>query len=321
MPRIDMPLNQLREYYGTNPKPRDYGDYWKNAIQELDSVDAQIELNASNFQVPSAECYDLYFTGVRGARIHAKYWRPAKRNQSSSPAVLFFHGYTGNTGDWSDKLNYISLGFSVFAMDCRGQGGKSEDVGGVVGNTHRGHIIRGLDAGPEHLLYRHIFLDTLQLARIAMSFPEVDTTKVATYGSSQGGALALVCAALEPRIERVVSIFPFLSDYQRTWELDLAINAYEEIRTYFRIFDPLHQREQQIFETLGYIDVQHMVERIQSPVLMGMTLMDQICAPSTQFAVYNKIKSHKQCLIYPDYGHETLPGFSDEAMQFLAKML
>jgi cephalosporin-C deacetylase len=321
MPKIDMPLEQLKEYYGTNPKPRDYDAYWNAAIKELDSTQPQVELVASNFQVPSAECFDLYFTGVRGARIHAKYLRPKSENPIPHPAVLFFHGYTGNAGDWSDKLNYVSLGFSVFAMDCRGQGGLSEDVGGVVGNTHRGHIIRGIDAGAEHLLFRHIFLDTVQLARIAMAFPEVDATKVATYGASQGGGLALVCAALEPRIQRVVSIFPFLSDYQRTWEMDLAVNAYEELRTYFRLFDPLHQRERETFEKLGYIDVQHLVERIQGQVLMGISLMDQICPPSTQFAAYNKIQSYKQSLIYPDYGHEGLPGFHDEAMIFLTKML
>jgi cephalosporin-C deacetylase len=321
MPKIDMPLEQLKEYYGTNPKPVDYNAYWNAAIEELDSTPPQVELVASEFQVPSAECYDLYFTGVKGARVHAKYLRPKSGNQTPHPAVLFFHGYTGNAGDWSDKLNYISLGFSVFAMDCRGQGGLSEDVGGVIGNTHRGHIIRGLDAGAEHLLFRHIFLDTVQLARIAMSFPEVDASKIATYGGSQGGGLALVCAALEPRIQRVVSIFPFLSDYQRTWEMDLAVNAYEELRTYFRMFDPLHQREKEIFEMLGYIDVQHLVERIQGQVLMGISLMDQICPPSTQFAAYNKIHSHKQSLIYPDFGHEGLPGFHDEAMMFLAKML
>jgi cephalosporin-C deacetylase len=321
MPKIDMPLEQLKEYHGTNPKPRDYFAYWNAAIEELNSIEPQVELVASNFQVPSAECFDLYFTSVRGARIHAKYLRPKNENQTPHPAVLFFHGYTGNAGDWSDKLNYISLGFSVFAMDCRGQGGLSEDVGGVVGNTHRGHIVRGLDAGADHLLFRHIFLDTLQLARIAMSFPEVDATKVATYGGSQGGGLALVCAALEPRIQRVVSIFPFLSDYQRTWEMDLAVNAYEELRTYFRLFDPLHQREKEIFEMLGYIDVQHLVERIQGQVLMGISLMDQICPPSTQFAAYNKIQSHKQSLIFPDFGHEGLPGFHDEAMKFLVKMI
>ena len=31
------------------------------------------------------------------------------------------------------KLGYVACGYSVAAMDCRGQGGKSEDSGGVTG--------------------------------------------------------------------------------------------------------------------------------------------------------------------------------------------
>jgi cephalosporin-C deacetylase len=153
-----------------------------------------------------------------------------------------------------------------------------------------------------------------------MSFPEIDATRIAAYGGSQGGGLTLACAALEPRINRLIAEFPFLSDYQRVWEMDLAANAYEELRTYFRMYDPLHEREQQIFETLGYIDVQHLVDRIQGEVLMGISLMDQICPPSTQFATYNKIGSKKQSVIYPDYGHERLPGFIDQTFLFLSKM-
>ena len=45
--------------------------------------------------------------------------------------------------------------------------------------------------------------------------------------------------------------------------------------------------------------------------------MDTICPPSTQFAVYNKIVSPKTMAIYPDFGHEPLPGFNDQAFQFM----
>jgi cephalosporin-C deacetylase len=56
-----------------------------------------------------------------------------------------FHGYTLNSGDWTDKLLWVAAGYSVAALDCRGQGGVSEDLGGVKGDTLNGHIIRGLD--------------------------------------------------------------------------------------------------------------------------------------------------------------------------------
>ncbi|MDO8303323.1 MAG: acetylxylan esterase, partial [Sedimentisphaerales bacterium] len=262
----------------------------------------------------------LWFTGVGGARIYAKYLRP-KNSDKKHPAIVQFHGYTANSGDWSEKLAYVGLGFSVAALDCRGQGGRSEDVGGVRGNTLRGQIIRGLEEdNPHKLLFRHIYLDTAQLAGIVMNMPEVDATRVGAMGLSQGGGLTLACAALEPRIKRAVPMYPFLCDYKRVWEMDLAKDAYEELRIYFRRFDPQHKHEDEIFTKLGYIDNQHLAPRIRGEVLMAVGLMDTLCPPSSQFAAYNKITAKKNLAIYPDFGHEGLPGFSDQTMQFMAAL-
>jgi cephalosporin-C deacetylase len=316
MPLVDMPLEKLKEYQGKNPRPEDFDEYWERAIAEMKAVDAQMELVPSSFQTPQADCFDLYFTGVRGARIHAKYIRP-KNVQVPHPAIVQFHGYSSHAGDWLGKLAYASLGFSVLSMDCRGQGGSSEDTGGVKGTTHRGHIVRGLDDEPDNLLFRHIFLDAAQLAGIAMELPEVDSDQVYAIGGSQGGALTIACAALEPRVKKLAPMYPFLCDYKRVWEMDLAQGSYEELRTFFRNFDPLHEREDEIFEKLGYIDLQHLANRIRGEVLMFVGLMDRTCPPSTQFAAYNKITTPKQVVVYPDFGHENLPGASDRTIQFL----
>ena len=320
MPLIDMPLESLRAYQGTNPRPDDFDAFWEDALREMRAVDPCVELTPSSFKAPGVECFDLFFTGVRGARIHAKYLRPLQAREPH-PAVVQFHGYTGSCGYWYDKLEYLALGFSVAALDCRGQGGISQDVGGVLGTTYRGHIIRGLDDSPENMLMRHVYLDTAQLAGIVMNLPEVDATKVAAMGGSQGGGLTLACAALEPRINRLAPRCPFLCDYRRVWEMDLAKDAYEEIRLYFRQYDPLHLREDDIFRRLGYIDVQHLAGRIAGKVLWATGLMDTVCPPSTQFAAYNKIRAPKEMALYPDFSHEQYPGFDDRALLFLAEML
>ena len=317
MPIVDIPLEELKTYQGTNPRPDDLDSFWEAALTEMQETDPEVTLAPSDFQAPFAECFDLFFTGVRGARIHAKYLRPTNI-ETPHPAVLQFHGYSGNSGSWCDKLGYVALGASVAALDCRGQAGQSEDTGGVKGNTLRGHIIRGLDDTPENLLFRHIFLDTAQLARIVMNFPEVAKDRVGAMGGSQGGGLTLACASLEPGIKRLAPVYPFLSDYKRVWEMDLSLHAYEELRTFFRMFDPRHEREQEIFTRLGYIDVQHLTERIRGEVMIGVGLMDDICPPSTQFAAYNKIKAPKKMILYPDFGHEPLPDFGDATFQFMA---
>lgn len=317
---FDMPFEKLKEYRGINPRPADFDEYWEKALAEMRATDPQIEIVPdAEFQSPFAICSHLWFTGVGGARIHAKLLQP-KTADKKHPAVLQFHGYTGDSGSWVEKLGYVAAGFTVAALDCRGQGGLSEDTGGVKGNTHRGQIIRGLDDVPERLLFRQIYLDTAQLAKIVMEMPDVDETRVGAMGGSQGGGLTLACIALEPRIKRAAPVFPFLSDYRRVWEMDQAKDAYAELKEFFRHFDPQHQREDEVFTKLGYIDVQNLAPRIKAEVMMAVGLMDTICPPSTQFAAYNKIASKKSLEVYPDFGHENLPGFGDKTFRFMMEL-
>ncbi len=320
MPIFDLPLDELRGYQGRNPRPDDLDEYWAGALAELDAVDADVRLDPVPHPSPVAECFDLTFTGVRGARVYAKYLRPTG-GTTPAPAVVVFHGYSGSSPDWFALLPYVAQGYAVAALDCRGQGGRSQDSGGTTGNTLHGHIVRGVADGPEHLAYRHIFLDCVQLTRLVMDRPEVDAGRVAATGASQGGGLTLAAAALEPRIRLAAPVYPFLSDYLRTWEMDLAEEAYAELRDHLRRFDPTHAAVGEFFTTLGYIDVQHLAPRITATVLMATGLMDTVCPPSTQFAAYNKIRADKELVLYPDFEHETMPGLDDRILAFFADRL
>ena len=317
---FDFSLEKLKTYQGINPKPADFDVFWDQGLVEMRAMDDEVELIPADFQAAGAECFDLYFTGMGGARVHAKFLRPANTTEPH-PALLMFHGYSGDSGDWQSKLSYVMQGYSVAALDCRGQGGSSEDVGGVTGNTLHGHIIRGLDDAlnghPEKMLFRNIFLDTAQLAKIVMAMPDVDADRVGATGGSQGGALTVACVSLESRIKLAAPVFPFLSDYKRVWEMDQAKDAYAELKEYFRHFDPNHEKEDQIFEMLGYIDIHNLAGRIESDVLWFTGLMDTICPPSTQFAAYNQITSKKEMVLYPDFGHEGLPNQADKIFTYM----
>lgn len=317
MPLIDMPLEQLRSYTGRNPRPEDFDAYWEKAVSEMRGVDAKVEVTPAKFRASFATCYHLFFNGVGGARVHAKLLKPIRPRGSG---VVVFHGYTGRSPDWYDLLQLAAEGHVVAALDCRGQAGMSQDVGGVYGNTHSGHIIRGLADGPEKLLYRSIFLDTAQLAGLVMKMEEVERERVGAMGGSQGGALAIACAALEPRVKRCAPTFPFLSDYLRVWEMDQAKQAYEELSRFFRHFDPTHEQVEEWFRRLGYVDIQHLAPRIKAKVLMACGLMDPICPPSTQFAAFNKMTCDKDVVIYPDFGHENLPGWNDRVFELMREL-
>lgn len=319
MPQIDMPLHELKKYKGISPKPDDIDLFWDNAIKEMRGVDSDVEFFPAEFKCSFADCYDMYFTGVGGARIYAKFISPKSKTQKL-PALVRFHGYARSSGDWTNLLPFAAEGFCIAAMDCRGQAGKSQDTAVVNGNTLEGHIIRGLENGPEKLMFRSIFLDAAQLAGIMMDLPEVDENRVGCFGESQGGALTLACASLEPRVKYAASQYPFLCDFKRVWDMDYDIDAYREILFWFKRSDPLHEREDEFFNTLGYIDLKNIVHRIKARVLMLTGLMDTICPPSTQFAAFNAIESEKSMLLFPDFGHEQLLKGKDKIFEFMLNL-
>lgn len=345
MPAMDMPLEKLRSYTGVNPKPTDFDAYWDQALAEMSAIDPKIEMTPSDFQAPNVECFDLTFTGVCNTRVYAKYLRPAGACSKATsggasgatsgakpdhggnfrgghPAIVQFHGYSGNSGDWASKLAFVNAGFCVLAMDCRGQGGKSHDNAVFMGTTFRGNIVRGLDdPNPQNLAFRHMFLDTAQLAKIAIeNIDEIDGNRVGCMGGSQGGGLTYACAALEPRIKRCTPGVPFLSDYKRVWDMDLDQNAYEELRYFFMHFDPEHKREEEIFTKLGYIAIHHLAPRIKANMLQATCLLDNICPPSTQFAAYNNVQSEKAMKLYPDFGHGVPSCWNDAAYQHMIQL-
>ena len=141
MSTFEMPYEELLQYAGRNPRPADFDAYWKRGLDELEATPPAVELIPRENPARFAECFDLWFTGTGGARVHSQYLRPI--SPGLHPALLRFHGYSMNAWDWFDKLAWVAQGFAVAALDVRGQGGLSEDAGGVSGTTLRGHIIRG----------------------------------------------------------------------------------------------------------------------------------------------------------------------------------
>jgi len=315
-----MPLSELKKYQGSSPCPADLDEFWAKALAELDDTGTDYELVEADFRAPGVLCYDLYFTGVGNARIHCKFLRPEKI-EGKIPAIAMFHGYSGDCGGFFEKLPYAYAGYAVLALDVRGQAGKSDDTQVVSGNTLFGHVIRGLSTwNPNNLFFRNVYLDAAKTARILMAMDFVDETKVGAMGGSQGGALTLACAALEPRVARMAPNFPFLCDFKRIWNIDLCSGAYDEFAKYLRTQDPRHEHIDKFFGTLAYIDLANLTPRIRAKTKWFIGLMDNICPPSTQFAAYNHMTAEREMVIYPDFGHEGLPDCSEITFRFFEEM-
>ena len=134
----------------------------------------------------------------------------------------------------------------------------------------------------------------------------VDETRLMSYGASQCGALALVAAALYPTLSKTVAVYPFLSDFKRVLELGNNSEAHDELFRYFKYSVPFYRTEAKILSVLDYIDVKNLAHRIQCSVTMVTGLEDEVCPPSTQFAIFNRLETTNEMRILTDYGHDAL---------------
>lgn len=314
-------IESLETYRGIGSAPKDYDEYWNRAKEDLKKASLDYKLEEADFRPKNCLAYNLYFTGVGGAKIRCQFLKPKNVN-GKMPGVVIFHGYWVNSGDWSSKLGFVEEGFCVLAMDVRGQGGESEDNGVYKkGNTQSGHIIRGLESeNPDNMFYRNVFLDTAQAAMLLMNMDDVDENNVFAYGASQGGALAVACASLVPNLKGAAPIYPFLCDFRGIYKSNFDCPCYEELTWYFRNRDPIHKNEEFFFDRLGYIDLKNRAKEIKCDILWITALMDKVCPPFSQMAAYNAITSKKQRIFFPEFGHEYLPYAGDYALEHFLQL-
>ena len=174
-------LAELEACRGKNPIPADFDEFWAARIAEADAVPLDYEILPSD-QIPelgSCTYYDLYFTGMGGARVYAKYAVPKVPGDGPVPLVLQFHGYPGCTRSWAEQSSWPGIGCAILSMDNPGQGGRSEDVGGFKGTTVSGHLITGVDGGPKNLYYVRLYQDQHILCRIVRELEGIDLSRVA----------------------------------------------------------------------------------------------------------------------------------------------
>ena len=308
MPWFDLPLERLREYRTSTQEPDGLDDWWARRIGEARAVAKPPALTPHQPRLyDPLEVYDVEFSGAGGDRVRAWYLRP--RDTPSAPVVVKFIGYGGGRGTPTEHVLLPSLGYALLVMDSRGQGGKWTTGATPDGSTGTGPenslvMTRGITR-PEDYYYTRMFTDAVLAIDTALELAVASmgtgvAPRIAVTGGSQGGALALAAAALCPDAVGVCHAdVPFLCDIQRA--ITLAPNPpYTEIPEFLAenidLIEPT-------LNTLRYIDCALLARRITASTLMSVSLMDDICPPSTVFAAYNEIAAEKEIAVFPYSGH------------------
>ena len=319
MPVSRSEIEQLDNYTGSTPMPADFDDFWKARMEEADARTLSYQL--SEAEIPDfATCRfrDIWFTGIDGAKIYAKFLKPV--SDVPVPLVLQFHGYPGASRSWLEQSSFVGTGCAVIAMDCPGQGGLGQDLGGYLGTTVAGHIVAGLHGDPKNMYYVKLHQNIRILCRIVRELPGIDLERIFVNGASQGGGLGIACAALNnDLINRAAILYPFLSDYRMVWELQADQVAYESLRYYTRWLDPEWKHIDEACLRLGYIDSKNFAHLVRCPVLFGTGLSDNVCPPASQCAVYNNLACPKKRYLYEGFAHEEIQEFDDLILDYFGR--
>jgi cephalosporin-C deacetylase len=300
MASVDWPYDQLVKYTPELTVQDDFDHFWDEQLWRS----AEVPLNATFAEVtdslPLARVYDVAFDGVDGVRVHGWLVTPRQVDQPL-PAVVQFIGYTGGRDYPHQMAAHVLNGFCAFIMDSRGQGG---DTGWRMESTYgaeRGFITHGI-LSPNEYYYRAFYLDTVRAVEVVALRPEVDGSRIAAIGGSQGGALTIACASLSRRVQAMAPDVPWLSHFRRA--LDISVGPYEEIINFMKRFP---EQIEPAFRTLSYFDNMNLVRRTRvKAAYYSVGLWDAICPPSTVYASYNHLPEQveRNIEVYPYNGHE-----------------
>ena len=296
MPNIDFGLEQLWAYQPLENEPADFSAFWETIVSEAREGAPQAELSPAGPPMAHVQAFRVVFGGLGGTPIAGWYVRP--EGDGPFPGIVYYHGYSGRGARPLEMYNLAAQGIAVMSMDCRGQGGGTPDAP-VSDGHHAGWLTKGL-SDPSSYYYRYVFADAVLAIDTLASFAEVDDTRLATMGASQGGALSLVAAALSQRSVFTWADIPFLCDFRRAVDISPQ-EPFTEISSYLRRHPQLTE---QAFATLAYFDVANHARRVNCPLRVTVGLWDETCPPSGIFAAYNRAPTaDKELIVMPYAGH------------------
>ncbi|MBC8098605.1 MAG: acetylxylan esterase [Armatimonadetes bacterium] len=303
MAYLDLPLEDLFAYTPLVTEPADFDAFWAATLAEARQYPLKAVFTPVDNGLRLVETYDVTFSGYGGQRIKAWYTRPANFS-GALPCVVEYLGYGGGRNLPHEWLLWATAGYAHLVMDTRGQGsvwspGDTPDMPDGANPSFPGFMTQGI-LSPATYYYRRVFTDAVRAVEAARSRADVDASRIALSGGSQGGGMSIAAGALVGDVALVLPDVPFLCHFTRAMTMTDAF-PYQELRQYLKVH---RTREAQALHTLAYFDGVNFAARLRAPSLFSVALMDEVCPPSTVFAAYNRVSAPKEINVYPYNGHE-----------------
>jgi cephalosporin-C deacetylase-like acetyl esterase len=181
-------------------------------------------------------------------------------------------------------------------------------------DSGRGYATFNLD-DPERYYYRRVYLGCLRANDFLVSHPKWDGKNLIVTGGSQGGALTIVTAGLDPRVTALAPYYPALSDM--TGYVKGRAGGWPHI---FREEKDGHRTPAKM-RTAAYYDVVNFARRVKAPGLYSWGWNDEVCPPTSTYAAYNVVTAPKELLLAVETGHFQVPEQTEKVDRWIEKQV
>ena len=288
--------------------PADFDKFWADSLAQLANlpVDSKMELLPA-LSTPKADVYHVNFQNIglgssRTSRLYGILAVPkATAPDQKFPAMLRVPGagvrpYTGQV--WLAERGVITLEIGIHGIPVNLPAHVYEDLRTGALNRYTTYNMDDRDT----YYYRRVYLGCVRANDFLTSLPQYDGRNLAVTGGSQGGALAIVTAGLDPRVKVLSSTYPALADL--TGYLNNRAGGWPH---FFHPTRPGPKPTPEALRTLPYYDVVNFARRVKVPGIYTWGYNDETVPPTSIFSAYNVITAPKVWMLALTTGHNTTP--------------
>lgn len=160
--------------------------------------------------------------------------------------------------------------------------------------------------------YNRVIVGALRAVDFICSLPQFNGKALGVTGSSQGGALSVITAALDSRVTFFGAVHPALCDH----EAFLKKRAGGWPHYYYQAA-PTDKE----LKTLRYYDTANFARCLKATGWFSWGYNDEVCPPTSMYAAYNAVTAPKELHLYLETGHYWYQEQWEEWQDWLRKQL
>lgn len=279
------------------PRPADFDEFWDSRRALLNAVPVK-ELERrelGNDKQSATVAYDVKVACAGSKPLTGVLTMPRNAAPRSLSAIVFFQGAGVATAHAIGGYGPSTMVFMVNAHgieNMREQSYYKEfERGALRGYAH-------FDKNDREKTYFHdMFLRVMRSMDYVKSLPQWNGRVLIARGGSQGGAQAVVAAAMDPQVTLLTAFVPAMCDHN-------GFMAKPARRCGWPGFYNFTADNKDVVKTASYYDMVNFASRVRCETFISTGLTDLVCPPPGVACLFNAIAAEKkQFLIHPTGDH------------------